>query len=270
MIVLFMLVNASVIIMRESRIQSYRPVFKSPLYPYIHIIAIIAYALLIVQMGCIPLIVTAGFISVSAAWFSIYLYKRGTRQSALMHVVERVTDRELKSVTLEDELRDILLQRDEVVEDRFDKLIRECEIIDLQESSKADDVFRAISRILAAGLNADENVLFDKFLQRESEGTTVVQPGLAIPHIIVEGEKKFDIVLVRAREGVIFPHAAEPVKSIFALVGSKDERNYHLRALMAIAQIAQDENFEKNWLEARDTQAIRNLILLSTRKRDAE
>jgi APA family basic amino acid/polyamine antiporter len=269
MIVLFMLVNASVIIMRESRIQSYRPVFRSPLYPYIHIIAIIAYALLIVQMGFVPLIVTAGFISLSAAWFGIYLYKRGTRQSALMHVVERVTDKELKTVTLEDELRDILLQRDEVVEDRFDKLVRECEIIDLQESSKADEVFRTISKILAKDLYADENGLLEKFIQREAEGTTVVQPGLAIPHIILEGEKKFDIVLVRAREGVTFPHAAEPVKAIFVLAGSKDERNYHLRALMAIAQIAQDENFEKNWLEARDTQAIRNLILLSTRKRDA-
>jgi amino acid transporter len=40
MIILFILVNASVIIMRESRIQSYRPKFKSPLYPYIHIFEI--------------------------------------------------------------------------------------------------------------------------------------------------------------------------------------------------------------------------------------
>ncbi|MHC4168761.1 MAG: amino acid permease, partial [Planctomycetota bacterium] len=37
MIILFILVNASVIIMRESRIQSYKPRFKSPLYPYIHV-----------------------------------------------------------------------------------------------------------------------------------------------------------------------------------------------------------------------------------------
>jgi len=51
MIILFILVNASVIIMRESRIQSYRPKFKSPLYPYIHIFAIIAYVVLIIDMG---------------------------------------------------------------------------------------------------------------------------------------------------------------------------------------------------------------------------
>lgn len=55
MIILFILVNASVIIMRESRIQSYRPKFKSPLYPYINVIAIISYGALIVDMGWVPL-----------------------------------------------------------------------------------------------------------------------------------------------------------------------------------------------------------------------
>jgi mannitol/fructose-specific phosphotransferase system IIA component (Ntr-type) len=96
----------------------------------------------------------------------------------------------------------------------------------------------------------------------------VVQPGFAIPHIVVEGENKFDILLVRARDGINFPHAPDPVRIMFVLAGSKDERNYHLRALMAIAQIAQEKHFEQRWLAARDTQGLRNLILLSTRKRD--
>jgi hypothetical protein len=39
---------------------------------------------------------------------------------------------------------------------------------------------------------------------------------------------------------------------------------------MAIAQIAQEKDFEKRWLAARDTEAIRNLILLSTRRRDSD
>jgi len=117
-------------------------------------------------------------------------------------------------------------------------------------------------------LGTDEYVLFEKFLHREAEGGTVVQPGFAIPHIVVEGENKFDILLVRARDGINFPHAPDPVRIMFVLAGSKDERNYHLRALMAIAQIAQEKHFEQRWLTARDTQGLRNLILLSTRKRE--
>ena len=268
MIILFILVNASVIIMRESRIQSYRPKFKSPLYPYIHIFAIIAYSALIIDMGLVPLLITAGFIGLSAAWFWLYVYRRVSRASAVMHVVERVTDRELKTVTLENELRDILLERDNIIEDRFDLLIKECEILDIQGEENAEKIFRQVSAILAKRLGTNEFVLFEKFLHREAEGGTVVQPGLAIPHIVVEGENKFDILLVRARDGINFPHAPDPVRIMFVLAGSKDERNYHLRALMAIAQIAQEKHFEQRWFAARDTQGLRNLILLSTRKRD--
>lgn len=270
LIILYILTNVSVIVMRESRIQSYRPKFKSPLYPYIHIAAIIAYAALIIDMGLLPLLITVAFFALSAAWFGLYVSRRVSRASAAMHIVERVTDRELKTVTLEDELRDILMERDDVIEDRFDKLIRECEILDLAGGRTAEEVFREISTILAERLGTNEYVLFEKFLHREAEGGTVVQPGFAIPHIVVDGEKKFDILLVRAVDGINFPHAPDPVRTMFVLAGSKDERNYHLRALMATAQIAQEKDFEQRWLAARDTAAIRNLILLSTRKRDTE
>ncbi len=268
-IILFILTNASVIIMRESRIQSYRPQFKSPFYPYIHIFAVITYSALIVGMGKVPLLISAGFIGLSAVWFRLYVSRRVGRASAVMHIVERVTDRELKTVTLENELRDILIERDDIIEDRFDELIKECEILDIQGRKRAEDVFRQVSRILEPRLYINEYVLFEKFLHREAEGGTVVQPGFAIPHIVVEGEKKFDILLVRAVDGIDFPHAQDPVRIMFVLAGSRDERNYHLRALMAIAQIAQEKDFEKRWLTARDAAAIRNLLLLSTRKRDA-
>ena len=268
MIILFILVNISVIIMRESKIQSYRPKFKSPLYPYIHIFAILAYSVLIIDMGKVPLLISGGFVGLSAAWFFIYVSKRVGRASAARHIVERVTDKELKTVTLEDELRDILLERDDVIEDRFDQLIKECQILDIQGRQPAEKVFRQAANILSHKLGINEFVLFEKFLYREAEGSTVIQPGLAIPHIIVEGKKKFDILLVRAVDGIDFPHAPDPVRIMFVLSGSKDERNYHLRALMAIAQIAQEKDFEQRWLAARDTEAIRNLILLSTRKRD--
>ena len=268
MIILFILDNASVIIMRESKIQSYRPQFKSPLYPYVHIFAILVYGFLIIDMGKIPLLITAGFIILSIAWYFLYASSRVSRASAAMHIVERVTSRDLKTVTLENELRDILLERDEIIEDRFDKLIKECEILDIEGRKTAEQIFRRISTILEKRLGINEYVLFEKFLKREEEGGTVVQPGFAIPHIIIEGQKKFDILLVRARDGIKFSNTSEPVSIMFVLVGTKDERNYHLRALMAIAQIAQEKHFEHRWLTARDTETIRNLILLSTRTRD--
>ncbi len=268
-ILLFMMINASLIIMRESKIQSYRPKFRAPFYPYINILAIIIYGILIIDMGIIPLSITAGFIILSIVWYLVFVAKRTKRASAIMHIVERVTAKELHTVTLENELRDILLDRDQVVEDRFDGLIRNCEILDMTEPQNSASFFRHISASLEKKLDVNEYVLFEKFIKRQDEGTIIVSPGMAIPHVIVDGENKFEIMLVRAANGIIFPDNDTAVTTLFVLAGSHDQRPYHLRALMAIAQIVQQKNFTKLWLNARDTEGIRNLMLLSARNRDS-
>ena len=89
-------------------------------------------------------------------------------------------------------------------------------------------------------------------------------------HHIIEGSNKFDVLLVRAKDGIRFSHAKEPVRVMFILAGSKDQRNYHLRALMAIAQTVQEKEFNSRWMQARDIESLRNLILLSKRKRDTQ
>jgi len=140
--------------------------------------------------------------------------------------------------------------------------------LDIQGKKTAEEIFRQIAAMLQKRLEIDEHVLFERFLNREAEAGTVVQPGFATLQIVVEGKKKFDVLLVRSADGIDFPYAPDPVRVMFVLAGSKDERNYHLRALMAIAQIVQEKRFELRWLAARDAAAMRNLILLSTRKRD--
>ncbi len=188
-----------------------------------------------------------------------------------MHVIERVTARELVDATLPEELRDIIVERDEIVEDRFDGLIRRCEILDYDPASTstfvADDVFKTVANVLSRRLQIDEKTLFSLFVKREKESSTVVAPGLAIPHIIVKGAGKFDILIVRCRKGIVFPDTPRPVHTLFVLVGSSDERNFYLRALAAIAQIAQDKDFDKNWLKARNIEELRHIILLAERKR---
>jgi len=185
-----------------------------------------------------------------------------------MHIVKRVIDQKFKTFTLDSELREILIERDEIIADRFDQLIKKCEIIDLQDRMPANEALQQAANVLAARFETDEYLLFLKLLQREAEASTVIQPGLAIPHVVVDGESKFDVLLIRAIDGIDFPNVKGPVHAVFVLAGSKDERDYHLRALMAVAQIAQDKQFQQQWLAARDTEAIRNLILLSTRRRD--
>ena len=267
MILLFIFVNLSVIIMRESKVINYRPTFKSPFYPWVQLIGIIVYGILIFEMGKIPLIVSVFFIGVSFAWFALSVRKI-KRHSALMHLVERITAKEFVDTSLENELKEILHKRDKITKDRFDHAVESAIVLDLEQGMGRDDFFQLISEKLSSRLDIDSSQIKSLLIKRENESHTVLEKGLAIPHIVVPGENKFEIVLVRARKGIVFSSKEEPVHIIFVLAGSIDERNFHLRVLMAIAQIVRESDFYVNWMRMKDQESLKMLVLSSTRKRD--
>ena len=266
-LILFALVCLSVLLMRESRIVTYRPAFKTPLYPFLPIAGIIIYIGLIFEMGKIPLIITGAFFIVSLFWYLVYTRSRDRRESALVKVVERITSSSIKSTGLSDELRDILRERDGIVEDRFDLIIKNADIIDLEEELDMDGLFRLIAGRLSCHDGCTDEDILSMLYERERESTTVIHDGLAIPHIVTNGEKQFDIVVVRSKNGIMFPGSKIPVKVVFALSGSKDERNFHLQALMAIAQIVQSPDFLSGWVKVKTVDDLRNLILMAERAR---
>jgi len=267
MLLLFILVNLSIIVMRESKIQGYRPRFRAPLYPWLQIAGIIGYGFLIFEMGRLPLTITAIFVVCALAWYFIYARRKVKRQAAFVHVVERLTAKELADPTLPNELKEIVIERDEIVEDRFDHLIRDCQILDFEYSLKMKEFFEEISQALAKQLDANPSKIYDQLLEREKESSTVIREGLAIPHIIIDGRRKFKVLLARCKPGIVFPDINQKVHIVFVLAGTKDERNFHLRALAAIAEIAQASDFDKKWLSARNIQELRDIILLAERKR---
>ena len=270
MLLMFILINASVIIMRQSHFQSDRPTFRVPLYPLPQIAAIIIYVFLIIDMGMVPLLISFSFCFAACFWYILYVSRRIERESALVFLVNNVISRKIRRIGMEQELRQISLERDDMTMDRFDLLAKDCIILDIPERIPAKDMFRRVARELSESVHMPEARLYEMFLERERETSTIVHPGLAIPHIIVEGQGIFKLLLVRAVNGIIFSDLHPPVKTVFVLVGSRDERNYHLRALMTIAHIVEETDFEKRWSEAGDIEQLRDVILLSRRKRMPE
>ncbi|MFA6743287.1 MAG: PTS sugar transporter subunit IIA, partial [Candidatus Neomarinimicrobiota bacterium] len=69
------------------------------------------------------------------------------------------------------------------------------------------------------------------------------------------------------KKGIWFSDEHPAVRAVFVLAGSADERNFHLKALSAVAQISLQADFQKRWLTARDATQLRDLIHLSERHR---
>lgn len=266
-LILFSFVNVSVILMRESKIVSYKPSFTAPLYPYFQMSGSVIYLALIIEMGFLPLLITVGFFMLSLAWYFFYSKSRNLKESALIHIVERATSKDIKSSKLTDELREILQERDHIVEDRFDRIIKKSTIIDIEKRIDVEELFRVLSVAFSEKINVSSDSIYRLLKKREAESTTVIHEGLAIPHIVIDGKSMFEIVLLRSKQGVEFGKDLPLVHIIFALAGTEDERNFHLQVLMAIAQIVQNKDFINYWMKVDEPEDLRNLVLLSQRVR---
>jgi len=273
MLGLFMMVNVALIVIRYSRMANYKPSFRSPLFPFIQIAGIICYLFLIFSMGTFTITAAVIFTVLALLWYFLYSRKRAERKSAFLNMVEEVTAPEFKTdeKELEAELLDILIERDEIVLDRFDRIIRASPVIDIDRPMTRSEIFSEIAGVVAGRWGIKKEDVEKKLNVREEEASTLVYPGVAvphaIPHVVVEGEHLFDIILVRNRAGIEWNGKGDKVRTVFALIGSKDERNFHLRALMYIAQILQDPDFHREWSGARGEKELRSVILLTRRRR---
>ena len=275
LIFLYILTNLSVILFRESKILSYRPRFYAPFYPYLQILGILGSGFLLIEIGAFILFLAGVFLLLGVIWYKLYAQKRAVQDSALIYVLERlavyvlerltVKDKKIVSDNLLTELKDIVIQREGIIEEKFYKLVEEAKVLDIEAPLKIEDFFKEVSNVLSKDLNLKSEELFSAFMEREKESSTVIAKGLANPHIFVESKNADKLVLVRARAGIIFPED-QLVHTVFVLVGSSGERVLHLKNLAAITTVVQSHDFEKKWLEAQDEEELKHVILLAERK----
>lgn len=277
MVLLLVFLNLAVIVVRWSKVAHYSPAFRSPLFPVPQLFGIAAAGFLIAASDWQTLLWVFGICVGSVLWYALWARKRVRRRSAFLHMLERVAGPELSDndTPLESELLDILVQRENITEDRFDALVRDAPVIDFSDTNTRDDVLQAMAEVAAQRWQLDRESIFAQFRQREDAASTLLYPGVAlphaIPHVIVSGEHRFMLILVRNRYGIRWPTAEgdELVYTAFGLLGSKDERAFHLRALAAIAQTLQDQGFNDRWHRAHYAKELRAAVLLSRRRRSS-
>jgi Trk K+ transport system NAD-binding subunit/Kef-type K+ transport system membrane component KefB/mannitol/fructose-specific phosphotransferase system IIA component (Ntr-type) len=183
---------------------------------------------------------------------------------AMVNFVEKARARQLSVPTCENEVRKIIQKANIFTEDRFERIISKSQVLDIHERIHATNFFEKVAQAMSGDLNISSSVLYDLLMQREQEVSTVLTPGLALPHIIIQGEHLFSILIARCKKGIIFSESRR-VYAAFVLVGTRDERDFHLQALSSIAKIVLLPNFEKRWNRARNENALRNVLIQANR-----
>jgi amino acid transporter/mannitol/fructose-specific phosphotransferase system IIA component (Ntr-type) len=274
MLMLFFLVNLSLIIMRESKLISYQPSFRSPMYPYVQLFGMTVYVVLIIGMGWKPLLITSGFILFSLLWYYLYAKSRNVHQAALPRVMDRLESKDIRHSGLNDELREIVYEREGVLEDKFDSIIKEASFIDVKEALDNRAVLNKVSEIFSNRFNIEKEAI-NTILREENEQLDyVIYDGIAILDLDleVEGKSEYSLVVVRSEYGIVLGNESQypPVHIIFAFAGTSSDRSFHMHALVSIAQIVHTNKFMESWKNAKTIQDLRNLILLSKRIRNNE
>ncbi|MCS5420253.1 MULTISPECIES: amino acid permease [Psychrilyobacter] len=262
----YVLTNLSVIIIRESNLSNYRPSFITPLYPWIQIFTIFVFTYFIAQLGVAAIESSIGLIFISLAIYFIYGKKNSSKEYALLHLLIRITDSLKLGHNLESELRDIIHQRDDVELTEFDKIVMEAPIIDLKSFTSLEELITLQAEKFSAILGKNHLELENLFFERENEITTAISGFTAIPHIVLDDIDTFHMAVFRCRDGIKFSEKHPQIKAVFLFVSSPKLNKLHLQTLASIATLIKDENFQKKWLEAKDENYLRDLILLRKRK----
>ncbi len=156
---------------------------------------------------------------------------------------------------------------DTVQIDRFDRLVTTAPILDLDGPLSLDAFLARAADTMSPLVGLPSEALLTAYRTRERDTGTVLGQGVAIPHVVIPGERQLHLLVARCREGIDFGGGDDHVHTVFVLAGTRDERNTHLRCLSAVAQIVQSPQFETRWFQAEGADQLRHLLLTAKRRK---
>lgn len=274
-LLLFGILNVSVIVMRESEIEAYDPGFKSPFYPWMQITGFFVSAFLIAQMGFLSIIFTLMVIAVSVIWFFYYAKENVDRQGAIFHVSARFGKYQYDE--LEREMRGIMREKGLRKEDPYEKAIGRSIVIDITNNKDFTEITRMVSEKLAERVDISEDSIFNYFLEDSTEGALPVGNATALKHIRIDKDIDTEIVLVRIQDGIDLDRQKfEPLTDeediaqgklhcLVFMVSSNSKSGQHLRILAHLAEMIDSSDFFERWMHAEDEAELREILLRDER-----
>lgn len=273
-LILFSLCCLAVIVMRESKLDSYDPGFRSPLYPWMQIVGVISPFWLIVEMGPVAILFSVGLFVVGIFWYYYYGKDRVVRDGAIYHMFARLGEKRFEG--LDAELRGILKEKGLRDKDPFDAVIASASIIDVIEKKEFEEIVEMASQKFAKIFKIDVPFLKKSFLDGTLVGATPVSNHAALPHMRLANIGNAELIMVRVKHGISvkindnlenspFLLSNEKIFAFFFLVSPEENPSQHLRILAQIASHVDDVRFIKKWSAAVNEQEIKELLLRDDR-----
>lgn len=152
-----------------------------------------------------------------------------------------------------------------------DMLIKNCMNLNLKGKTKEEVIDEMIGMLMDNGRLNDREEYKKEILKRESQSSTGLEEGIAIPHAKTKAVKIPSIAFGRSLEGVDYDSLdGESSKLFFMIAAPADATDSHIEVLSKLTTLLLDDNLRENLLKAETKDEILNLLLDEGRVKEEE
>lgn len=257
-LLLFGLISLCVIVMRESRIESYKPGFRSPLYPWMQIAGILISFWLIVEMGLMAIGFTGMLTIACAIWYYLYAKKRITRSGAINYVHARLGENRYEG--LERELMTIIHERTHAENLSYESLITRSAVVEFDNGADYGAMVQIVADQFHERSEVDREVFVRSFEQLSETGQTIGR-NVKIWYASLPEVAEPELAILRVRGGPGVGAGEDDVSTRMFLVAPSKIAGLVLRLAGHLAEIVQSRQFRRHWGNAISQRDVREILM---------
>jgi len=266
-LLLFFLLNLAVVVMRESKIEAYKPGFNSPFYPWVQILGMIISLWLVAEMGLLAVGLTGSLIILCIAWYFYYAHGKVKRQGAIYHVHARLG--QMRYEALEHELMTIINEKNLDSSMTYEEVIARSEIIRAQSADKDLDILsnkavKSLEQRLQKETNLESG--WATALTDMATQATRLKQGVYFKYVQLEGLRMPEMVAIQCKGGLTMPaFGEEKIHALIFLVTPEEQPLLHMRIIGHMAELIEAEEFLDRWIAATDERTLKEVLLSDER-----
>ncbi|MGB3455556.1 MAG: amino acid permease [Litorimonas sp.] len=261
-LLLFILVCVAVIVMRESRIPTYKPGFRTPLYPWVPIAGVLIGFWLIIEMGVLAIGFTGMLAILGVLWYNFYASKRVERRGAIFHVADRMGRNVYEG--LEHELMTIINDRTQGSNLSYESVVARSLVTDFrygqydfetlaemmaEEGAKRYEIDQAVTRDILGASSVIFRPISDGVRLARYVDDRIEEPELFIFRFGPKARLDLDL------------ESSDDVHTLMFLLCPPKPAGLDMRIAGHLAEIVQGEGFERRWLSAQSEADLNDVLV---------
>lgn len=268
-LLIFIFINFSVIVFRNSKIESYDPGYQSPLYPIMQIVGIIISFLLIVYLGWMPILFTTGIILLAVIWYHFHSRGKVKREGAIFHWFALLGQYQYDE--LENELMTILKEKGLREGDPFDETVINSRISILKEQTALNQILDKVTDYFQTELQLNKKAIRERFIHSLDEDSVVALPGVLVFHVKNKNVMHPSMYAVVSKPAITDvtpfrnPKPFSPIHICCFMINSDENPKQQLRMLSRLVDIMERPEFVKEIIKMDSHRTMKEYMLQNER-----